>query len=28
MKFALSLAGRKINLFYLKILPSSNYEEE
>ena len=25
---ALSLAGRKINRFYLKIPPLSNYEEE
>jgi len=28
MKCALLLAGRKINRFYPKILPLSNYEEE
>jgi len=28
MNCALSLAGRKINLFYPKILPLSNSEEE
>jgi len=28
MNCALALAGGKINYFFLKILPSSNYEEE